>query len=170
MTEGAPAEGLKAAVRPKWEMLLPASSEAAPQTDEMEGSELGDLEYGSVQGENNQARSAGSSYRLGILELELVLRRRRLGVLWPCLSPGHEGGGMAAALRRARQNWNFKSLLPSGCGPLRSNPINLRVPRVLPGAFSTPAALFGRPRPGEWRLDGVVTDATGAVIQPWRSR
>jgi len=36
----------------------------------MEGSDLGDLEYGSVQVENSPARSAGSSYRFGILSWE----------------------------------------------------------------------------------------------------
>ena len=36
----------------------------------MEGSELGDLECGSVQVENNLARSAGSSYRFGNLSWE----------------------------------------------------------------------------------------------------
>ena len=37
------------------------------KTDEMEGSELIDLECGSIQVKNNLARLAGSSYRFGNL-------------------------------------------------------------------------------------------------------
>jgi len=44
------------------------------------------------------------------MKLDLVLCRRRPGVLWPCHSPGPEGGGMAAALRWASPNF-FLSLL-----------------------------------------------------------
>ena len=43
-----------------------APGEAAPQTDEMRVAELGDLECGSEQVDNNLARSAGSSCRFGI--------------------------------------------------------------------------------------------------------
>ena len=52
----------------------------------MEGAELGDLECGSVQVENNLARSAGSSYRFGSLSWEgyrLAPSARRRGVLTP---------------------------------------------------------------------------------------
>ena len=75
-----------------------------PQTDEMEGSELADLECGSVQGGNKPARPAGSSYRFGNLS-------------W-------EGYRVAPS---ARKTLNLPCRLPSRCGPLRSNPIfNLR--------------------------------------------
>jgi len=51
----------------------------------MEGSELGDLECGSVQVENNRARSAESSYRFGNLSREGpgVLETQSLGLPTP---------------------------------------------------------------------------------------
>ena len=97
------------------------SREAPPQTDEMEGSELGDLECDSVQVENNRARSARFSYRFGSPSGRIIAKPFRLPFRTP-FSPGRCPGLLSYA-PSARKTLNLTCRLPSCCGPLWSNPI-----------------------------------------------
>jgi len=76
---------------------------------------------GSVQVENNRARSARFSYRFGSPSGRIIAKPFRLPFRTP-FSPGRCPGLLSYA-PSARRTLNLTCRLPSGCGPLRANPI-----------------------------------------------
>ena len=104
----------------------------------MEGSELGDLECGSVQVKNNLARSARSSYRFSNLSLE-GYREAFQAALSSTFFPGAVPWAVIVLHPRRAKTLNLTCRLPSGCRPLRSNPIFVFFGVILPDFLTTKA-------------------------------
>jgi len=92
----------------------------------MEGSKLGDLECGSVQVENNRARSARSSYRFGNLSWKVIAKPFRLPLRTP-FSPGRCPGLLSGCTFGAQ---NLEPQVPAPFGlwhaPVQPNLRGLR--------------------------------------------